>query len=64
MGNAVDEGAGLSGPSAGNDEEWSISVRGRCALFRIQLRGEIARTLGQNAVSLGIDAEVGHRARI
>ncbi|MNC97123.1 hypothetical protein D3C83_146760 [compost metagenome] len=35
--------------------------RGR-ALLRIQLGGEVARTLGQNAVSLGIDAEVSHDA--
>jgi hypothetical protein len=64
MGDAVDERAGFSSSRACDDEEGPIAVRRRGPLLRIQFRGEIACTLGQNAVSLGIDTEVGHRAGI
>ena len=64
VGDAVDERAGLAGAGAGDDEQRAVAVRRGRGLLGVELRGEVARALGQNAVSLGVDAEVGHRAGI
>ena len=40
VGDAVDEGSGLSGAGAGDDEEGTVAVGGGGGLFGVQLRGE------------------------
>jgi hypothetical protein len=66
MRDPIDEGAGLSGPGARDDQQRTIPVRGRGTLLGVELGREIAR-IGGNllALSSGVDARnVSHARKI
>jgi hypothetical protein len=64
MGDAVDERSGLPRSRAGDDEEWSVAMGGRCRLLGVERRGEVPRGWVDSALSSGIDArEIRHAAQ-
>src|SRR5436305_14050058 len=64
MRDAIHERARLAGAGSGNDQERSITVRGRRELLGVQFRREISPLSGNASFSRGIDERLGHSVNI
>ncbi len=59
MRDPIDEGAGLPGAGAGDDEEGAESEGGGRSLLRVELGGEVPRG-GGDLGGAGVEARFGH----